>query len=132
MTEDSARTRLQSQILSGVILLNGKEACECLGLPSLEPAQALKQYEGQMLVFQIDGRSRYPAFQFDAADGRIYPSVKSLLELSQVANWSDFRLLNWMLRPHFDFEGSPADALAEHGKEVVHALQRAMASEKHG
>ena len=113
-------------------MLSEAEACECLGLLSADPPQALPQYQGQMLGFPIDGQSRYPAFQFDTASRRIYPCFQSLLELTQAARWSDFRILNWMLRPHFDFEGSPADALAEHGDDVLQAIQRAIGLEQHG
>jgi len=131
-TDNQTRKLLQAEILSGIVMLSEAEACECLGLPSLEPAQALQRYVGQMLGSLIEGRSRYPAFQFDAANRRIYPNFQSLLEFPHVASRSDFWLLNWMLRPHFDFEGSPADALAGQSKEVVRVLLRAIAPEQHG
>ncbi|WP_299846608.1 hypothetical protein [uncultured Paracoccus sp.] len=71
MTDDITRKRLQAEILSGVVMFSEAEACECLGLPSADPAQALQRYEGKLLGFLINGQSRYPAFQFDIASRRM-------------------------------------------------------------
>ena len=46
--------------------------------------------------------------------------------------WSQFRLLNWMTRPHLDFDTALAGALADDRAAVLAAFLREVEPEVHG
>jgi predicted transcriptional regulator len=47
-------------------------------------------------------------------------------------NWSNFRLLYWLTRPHAEFEDTPADALRSDHAAVIAAFERAIQPVEHG
>ncbi|MFC3838176.1 hypothetical protein [Paracoccus rhizosphaerae] len=88
--------------------------------------------EGRLLRFRVAGTWRYPVFQFDSANRRVDPRFVEILVAARAAEWSDFRLLNWMMRPHLDFDGVPADGLQDPGTDVLAAFLRQIEPERHG
>lgn len=84
------------------------------------------------MKFMISGRPKYPLFQFDIDNRRVHPAFVEILRAAEERKWSNFRLLNWMMRPHQDFSGTPADALADDGQAVQAAFLREIEAEVHG
>lgn len=127
------RARLQELILSRTEMADQGQACALLGLSNANPSATMKRKEdrGGLLRFTVDGRASYPLFQFDVEGRRIYPAVARTLAL-RPANWSDFRLLNWFTTPHFDFDDTPAAALADAEAPVLAAFARAIEPQVHG
>lgn len=129
--EAALRGALRRQILSGVEMVDEVEACGLLGLASTDPDwSSLKLQE--LLHFRIAGRWKFPAFQFDPNNRRPYPGLVKIVAAAKAAGWSEFRLLNWMMRPHLDFDGVPADALEDQDEEVLEAFLRDSEPECHG
>lgn len=132
LKEALTRVRLQDQILDGVSMADPDQACTMLGLSQANPSQSLKRRERQLMKFMISGRPKYPLFQFDIDNRRVHPAFVEILRAAEERKWSNFRLLNWMMRPHQDFSGTPADALADDGQAVQAAFLREIEAEVHG
>lgn len=86
----------------------------------------------QLLRFRVSGVWRYPSFQFDLSNQRLHPDFVPVLAAARAAGWSDYRFLNWMMRPHFDFDELPADALRVRGNDVLMTFLRESETECHG
>nr|WP_236637907.1 hypothetical protein [Mangrovicoccus ximenensis] len=95
------RARLQTRLLAGLPMADQAEACELLGLSLANPSATMKRKEarGEILRFSVEGRARYPLFQFDVEARRIHPAMAAMLA-RRPDHWSDFRLLHWLTRPH--------------------------------
>lgn len=130
--EAALRRALRRQILSGVEMVDEVEACRLLGLAPTDPAWSSSQLQDQLLQFRIAGRWNFPAFQFDTSNRRPYPGLVKIVAAAKAAGWSSFRLLNWMMSPHLDFDGVPADALRDRDEEVLEAFLRDSEPECHG
>lgn len=126
------RIRLQDQILDGVGMADVTEACALLGLSPANASQSMKRCEGQVMRFKILRRAKYPLFQFDVDNRRVYPAFITILDAASKHRWSNFRLLNWMTRQHLDFDMAPADALADDQEAVLAAFLREVEPEIHG
>lgn len=127
------RVRLQERILDSVHLVSQKEACELLGMSKKNPAATMKRKEEnrELLRFNRDGRAVYPLLQFDPDARRIYPEIKEMISMTE--DWrSNYQILSWLIRPHLDFDGSPAEALKTQGDAVVAAFARETAAPSHG
>lgn len=120
------------QILSGVLMLDETEVYQLLCAASTDAAWSSVELQGKLLRFRIAGRWNYPAFQFDMSSCRPYPGLVQIVAASKAAGWSNFRLLNWMMRPHLDFDGVPADALKNLDGEVLEAFLRDSEPQCHG
>jgi hypothetical protein len=127
------RARLQEKILAGTSMVDQAQACELLGLSGANPSATMKRKEErrEILRFTLDGRVAYPLFQFDIEGRRIFPSMAKLIALKP-ETWSDFRLLHWLTRPHFDFGAPPAERLGAEESEVVAAYEREIVPVEHG
>ncbi|MFG6080326.1 hypothetical protein ACEUZ9_000876 [Paracoccus litorisediminis] len=132
LQERLERIRLQNQILSGVEMADPAQACTFLGLSGANPSAALKRREAELMRFTIEGRVRYPIFQFEDDERRVYPAFAAILREAFASEWSNFRLLNWMMRPHLDFDDTPAKALGKEGDAVYAAFLREARPEMHG
>lgn len=124
------KMHLRKQILSGVDMIDEARASELLGLPAANPAQVMRS-KGPVFCFQIEGRRFYPGFQFDPENHRIHPWFVQILRAARAAGWSEFRILNWMMRPHLDFDETPATSLADNGEEVLLAFLQEIVPEDH-
>lgn len=129
--EAALRRALRRQILSGVEMVDEVEARKLLGLASTDPA-SFSSLQDQIICFRIAGKWSFPAFQFDTSNRRPYPGLAQIVAAAKAAGWSTFRLLNWMMRPHLDFDGVPADALRDQYEEVLEAFLRDSEPECHG
>lgn len=125
------KMHLRQQILSGVDMIDEARASELLGLPATDPAQVMRP-KGPVFCFRIGGRGGYPRFQFDPENHRIHPCFVQILRAAQAAGWDKFRILNWMMRPHLDFDETPATFLADQGEEVLLAFLQEIVPEDHG
>ncbi|WP_419271150.1 hypothetical protein [Paracoccus sp. T5] len=123
---------MRRQILSGVKMISGDEARAILGRPDACPSWCSLPKEGCLLRVRIAGSWRYPVFQFDLTNRRIDPGFVQILAAARAAEWSDLRLLNWLMRPHFDFDGVPAEALQDPDGAVLAAFLREIEPECHG
>lgn len=103
-------------------LLEGRPS----SLPKTEPLNV------SCLRFRVRRRWLFPAFQFDPLGRRILPGLELIIEAARAAGWSDLRLLNWLMRPHVDFDAAPAAALQTHPDDVLAALRRQIESQVHG
>lgn len=126
------RRALRRQILSGVEMISGDEARAILGRSDACASWSSSPKEGCLLRFRVAGTWRYPFFQFDLINRRLNPEFVQILVAARAAEWSDLRLLNWMMRPHLDFDGVPADALKEPDGDVLAAFLREIEPECHG
>lgn len=127
------RARLQERILATTSMVDQTEACQLLGLSTTNPSATMKRKEEkyEVLRFTVDGRASYPLFQFDVEGRRVYPVVRRLIG-KKPKQWSDFRLLHWLTRPHLDFESTPAEALGNKEEEVLAAFMREIEPPVHG
>ena len=127
------RARLQEKILANTAMADQAQACELLGLSSSNASSTMKRKEdkNEVLRFTVDGRAAYPLFQFDIDERRIFPALIKLIEMKP-DNWSNFRLLYWLTRPHAEFEDTPADALRSDHDAVIAAFERAIQPVEHG
>lgn len=127
------RARLQEKTLANTAMADQAQACELLGLSSSNASSTMKRKEdkNEVLRFTFDGRAAYPLFQFDIDERRIFPVVIKLIEMKP-DNWSNFRLLYWLTRPHAEFEDTPADALRSDHDAVISAFERAIQPVEHG
>jgi vacuolar-type H+-ATPase subunit H len=132
VAEALERARLQESILKDVPMVDQRQACELLGLSTRNASATMARREDDTLHFRIDGKMKYPLLQFDVEARQIYPALRDILDLAREAGWSNFRLLNWLLRPHMDFDTVPADALGRADAEVMAALRRAIRPDMHG
>mgnify|MGYP001627512079 CR=1 FL=1 len=129
--EAALRSALRRQILSGVEMVDEVEARRLLGLATTDPAWS-SSLQDRIIRFRIAGRWSFPAFQFDPSNRRLYPGLAKIVAAARAAGWSEFRLLNWMMRPHLDFDGVPADALQDRDEEVLEAFLRDSEPDRHG
>jgi len=122
------RARLQEKILATTSMVDQSQACALLGMSPTNPSATMKRKEDkqEVLRFTLDGRAAYPLFQFDVEGRRIFPAMARLIK-AKPRDWSDFRLLYWLTRPHLDFEGTPAEALGTDEDEVLAAFHREIA-----
>lgn len=128
------RARLQERILAGVAMADQAQACELLGLSRSNPSATMsrKEQRGELLRFTIDGKVQYPLFQFDVEGRRLYREVGQIIALGRQMGWSNFRMLNWFMRPHLDFDETPAAGLSRDGAGVVAAFKRSAEPPTHG
>lgn len=127
------RVRLQERLLDSVHLVNQKEACELLGMSKKNPSATMNRKEdgGELLRFTRDGRAVYPLLQFDPDARRLYPEIKEMIAMAE--DWrSHYQILSWLVRPHLDFDGTPAEALKSQGDAVIAAFARETAEQSHG
>jgi hypothetical protein len=126
------RARLQEKILAGVPMADQAQACVLLGLSGANPSATMKRKEagGEVLRFTIDGRAAYPLLQFDVEGRRIFPAIARIIAIAPA--WSHFRILHWLTRPHLDFDGTPAEALAGAADAVLAAFAREIEPVAHG
>lgn len=126
------RARLQEKIIASTPMVDQSEACELLGLSKANASATMKRKEDrhELLRFTVDGRPSYPLFQFDVEGRRIYPAMARLIS-KKPGTWSDFRLLHWLIRPHLDFEGTPAQSLGD-VEAVAAAFEREIEPTVHG
>nr|WP_157217989.1 hypothetical protein [Sphingomonas formosensis] len=127
------RARLQERILAGTQMADQADACVLLGLSGANPSATMKRKEEkhELLRFTVDGRAAYPLLQFDVEGRRIYPAMSHMIA-AKPAHWSDFRLLNWLTRPHLDFDDTPGAALGSEPDAVIAAFEREIEPEVHG
>jgi hypothetical protein len=129
--EAALRHAMRRQILNGVEMVDEVEARRLLALASTDPAWSSSLQE-RIIRFRIAGKWSFPAFQFDSSNRRLYPGLVKIVAAAKAAGWSNFRLLNWMMRPHLDFDGVPADALRDQDEEVLEAFLRDSEPDCHG
>lgn len=127
------RARLQERILAGTQMADQAEACELLGLSGANPSATMKRKEErrELLRFTVDGRAVYPLLQFDVEGRRVYPAISRIIS-EKPADWSDFRLLHWLSKPHLDFDETPAAALGSEPDAVLAAFEREIEPQVHG
>ncbi len=128
------RARLQTRLLSGLPMTDQAEACELLGLSLANPSATMKRKEqrNEILRFSVEGRARYPLFQFDVEGRRIHPAMAEMLA-RRPDSWSDFRLLHWLTRPHAALESAtPAAVLGTRAQDVLAAFDLAAERPDHG
>lgn len=127
------RARLQERILAATPMAGQAEACELLGLSGTNPSATMRRKErrGEFLRFSLDGKPVYPLLQFDVEERRVYPAIRKLLA-AKPEGWSNFRVLHWLIRPHLDFEETPAAALAGDPDAVLAAFERECEPIVHG
>lgn len=127
------RARLQEKILASTSMVDQAQACQLLGMSATNPSATMKRKEEkrELLRFTVDGRAVYPLFQFDVEGRRIYPVVAKLLA-TKPSDWSDFRLLHWLTRPHLDFDGPPGEVLGTDDQAVLAAFEREIEPAVHG
>lgn len=127
------RARLQERILASTPMAEQAEACELLGLSSANPSATMKRKEDryELLRFTVDGRAVYPLLQFDVEGRRIYPAMSHIIA-AKPADWSDFRLLHWLMREHLDFDDTPGAAIGSDPEAVIAAFERETEPAVHG
>ncbi|WP_226898632.1 antitoxin Xre/MbcA/ParS toxin-binding domain-containing protein [Mangrovicoccus algicola] len=128
------RVRLQTGVLAGLPMADQAEACELLGLSLANPSATMrrKEQKGEILRFTLEGRARYPLFQFDAEAQRLHPAMSAILA-ERPAGWSDFRLLYWLTRPHRALgDATPAARLGRDPGAVLAAFRDAAEPADHG
>lgn len=126
-TADEAKARLRRQILAGVQMLSENDVARLLGTDPRQPP--LSQ---ELLSFLIDGETQYPRFQFDQARRRVEPAFAAVRQAARDADWSDVRLVNWLMRSHDGLETNPAALLARRPADVLQALIDAATPPQHG
>lgn len=106
-------------------MVDQSQACELLGLSATNASAIMERREDkrELLRFTMGGRSSYPLFQFDVEGRRIFAVMTSLIALKP-RTWSDFRLLQWLTRPHLDFGGAPSEFLGSQEQAVADAFKR--------
>ena len=124
----SDRARLLETILAATSMVDQAQACTLLGQSTANPSATMKLKEDnkEILRFGIGGRAAYPLFQFDVEGCRIYPAISKLIVLKP-DEWSAFRLLHWLTRPHLDFGDAPSEFLAQE-EDVIAAFKREISS----
>jgi len=127
------RARLQERILSATAMADQAQACQLLGVSGANPSATMRRKEDkrEVLRFTVDGRAAYPLFQFDVEGRRVFQALSQIVAMKP-GNWSDFRLLHWLTRPHLDFDGTPAAVLGTDGPAVVAAFAREIEPALHG
>ncbi len=126
------RRALRRRILGGVKMITNAEAHDLLGRSDAALSWSSLLKEGLLLRVRIAGNRRYLAFQFDLTNRRVDPRFVQIVAAARAAEWSDLRLLNWMMRPHFDLDEVPADALRDPESDVLAAFLREIEPECHG
>ena len=114
-------------------MVDQSQACELLGLSATNASAIMERREDkrELLRFTMGGRSSYPLFQFDVEGRRIFAVMTSLIALKP-RTWSDFRLLQWLTRPHLDFDGAPSEFLSLQEQAIADAFWRETEPSVHG
>ena len=125
--------RLRRRVLTAVTSVGEQEACVLLDVSTTGSDDGLSCIgnHGKMLRFEVDGRPRYPLFQFDVEHHRVVPGLSAIL-VAKPPGWSDYRLLHWLTTPHADFGRTPAEAIASDSDAVLAAFQREVDPPCHG
>ncbi len=84
-----------------------------------------------LFVVEFEGEEWLPVLQFEGENRLVLPAIRTILEIKP-DRWSSFRLLDWLMRPHVEFQGSPASVLGDRGEEVVAAFRRSIEPPRHG
>lgn len=127
------KVRVQQKILSRTPVVDQGEACELLSLSTSNPSATMlrKEKRREILRFTVDGRAVYPLFQFDIENRKLYPAMKTLLDMTP-ETWSNYRVLHWLTRSHADLGGAPAEHLGTAPEAVIGAYAREIEPSVHG
>ncbi len=127
------KVALQEDILASAPMADNLQACRLLGLSGSNASSAMGRIvkKGDVFRMIVDGRPAYPLFQFDIENRRIFPVIKDMLTM-RPDRWSDFRFLNWFIRPLHALNGSPADSLNDNPEGVMAAFKKAIEKPRHG
>ena len=127
------KVSLQEDILASTPMADNLQACRLLGLSTSNASASMGRLarKGEVFRMTIDGRPAYPLFQFDIENRRIYPIIKDMLAM-RPDRWSDFRFLNWFIRPLHALNGTPADSLSDNAQGVMAAFNKAIEKPRHG
>lgn len=128
-----SRARLRERILNATPMVDEDQAMELLGFSGADPSATMERKVGvaELLHFEIGGRKAYPLFQFDVDNRRIYPAMTELIAM-RPGNWSDYRLLYWLVQSHLDFEDTPAAALGREDDAIISAFKCEIEPVLHG
>lgn len=127
----TATERLWQAVDDEFGLLSAAELGRLLGSTAADPSSmvAKRQQSGKLLWVRRGGRLRYPAFQFDARQGEIYPAVPELVMRGAEHGFDGPQIVQWLLAPSAALGGDrPVDILGD-TERVVAAADRAWATE---
>lgn len=112
-------------------LLSATELGRLLGSTAADPSSmvAKRQQAGKLLWVRRGGRLRYPAFQFDAQQGEMYPAVPELVMRGAERGFDGPQVVQWLLAPSAALGGDrPVDVLGD-TERVLAAADRAWSAE---
>lgn len=118
---ETEEEKVRKMLHAATPMLSAEGACDLLDTETLPTAFSL----------EMEGAARYPLFQFDAENSRVFPVVQDILaELPE--HWSQLSLLYWFMQEHYDFDGPPAAALGSNPDGVMSAFRRVAPRPTHG
>lgn len=110
-----------------------QEACALLEVSTAGSNHSLSHLRnhGEILRLMVDEHPRYPLFQFDIERHCVLPGLSAILA-ARPPDWSDHRVLHWLMTPHMDLGRPPAEALSSDGDAVLAAFRRETEPPCHG
>lgn len=114
-------------------LVDETEAARLLGLSNADTERTglIMGDRRKILRFEVEGRTAYPLFQFDAESHCIRPGISAVMA-ARPSGWSDYRVLHWLVTPHLDFGRIPAEAISTDADAVLAAFKIASDHTSHG
>lgn len=134
-SDDRARTVRRDRLRKAIFA-----SCEFIGdaglmalMPGCSSTKAIEKLvtDCELLCLVSDGKRAYPCFQFDPVSRSVLPIMRELLD-ARPDGYSGYQLLAWLLRPHLDFNGPPADVLHEEPEKILDAFYREIRPRTHG
>lgn len=134
-SDDRARTVRRDRLRKAIFA-----SCEFIGdaglmalMPDCSSTKAIEKFvtDCELLCLVSDGKRIYPRFQFDLDSRSVLPIMREILH-ARPDGYTEYQLLAWLLRPHLDFDGPPADALREKPEKILDAFYREIRPRTHG
>lgn len=131
--EKSYSKSVEDRLLASIDMIDASQACALLRIDADDPESAMQAMVRDEAIIALvhNGRTMFPRFQFDVANGRVFDVVGAILEF-RPAPISNLRLAYWMTRAHVDCGCAPADRFGKDDAAIVAAFRRYIEPVRHG
>jgi hypothetical protein len=115
----------RAALLRQITALSAVEACQQLGLSEGCSDRTMQDLvdAGQILGYELDGKTIYPSLQFDGESQRVLPIMERLIGVLDHKT-GKFYLLYFLVTPNRNFgDLAPKDCFDEHAERVLETFK---------